>query len=165
MNRQGWKGTNTGKESESHANVLRRTAARPSFDSDSVIVYDQHTPYRVFHPPRVATWPVTQKIAFMKATGIPAVFADRSRAIESFSDLIEPTEDYPRRYRAGEFPPDESLIDSIGWIEPMSSDSCRPSHPQRRWNQAKLVSLCMRRGDIEFVAVPHPISRATTMVS
>ncbi len=60
--------------------------------------------------------PVTQKVAFMKGEGIPAVFADWSRVIETFGDLMEPTVDYPRRYRVREFP-DETTIDAIGSTE------------------------------------------------
>jgi hypothetical protein len=60
--------------------------------------------------------PVTQKVAFMRGEGIPAVFTDWSSVIESLGDLIEPTEDYPRRYRVREFP-DEMAIDAIGSTE------------------------------------------------
>jgi len=60
--------------------------------------------------------PVSQKVAFMKGEGIAAVFADWSRVIETFGDLMELTEDYPRRYRVREFP-DETKIDVIGSTE------------------------------------------------
>ncbi len=56
---------------------------------------------------------VTQKVAFMKGEGIAAVFADWSRVVETFGELMELTEDYPRRYRVREFP-DEMTIDAIG---------------------------------------------------
>jgi hypothetical protein len=49
----------------------------------------------------------------MKSEGLPPVFADWSRVIETFGDLMELTDDYPRRYRVREFP-DEKLIDAIG---------------------------------------------------
>jgi hypothetical protein len=60
--------------------------------------------------------PVTPKVAFIKGQGLPPVFADRSRVIETFSDLMEQTDDYPRRYRVREFP-DEKIIDAIGLTE------------------------------------------------
>jgi hypothetical protein len=60
--------------------------------------------------------PTTQKVVFMKGEGIPAVFADWSRVVENFSDLMAPTEDYPRRYLVREFP-DEKLIDAIASTE------------------------------------------------
>jgi hypothetical protein len=47
---------------------------------------------------------------------IPAIFADWSRVIETFGDLMEETDDYPRRYRVREFP-DEAKIDAIGLTE------------------------------------------------
>jgi hypothetical protein len=59
---------------------------------------------------------ITQKVVFMKGEGIPAVFADWSRVMETFGDLMQLTDDYPRRYRVREFP-DEKLIDSIGSIK------------------------------------------------
>ncbi len=60
--------------------------------------------------------PVTQKVAFVKGQGIPAVFADWSRVVETFADLMEQTDDYPRRYRVREFP-DEATIDAIQLTE------------------------------------------------
>jgi hypothetical protein len=36
--------------------------------------------------------------------------------MENFGDLMELTDDYPRRYRVREFP-DEALIDAIGSAE------------------------------------------------
>jgi hypothetical protein len=60
--------------------------------------------------------PVTQKVAFMKGENVPPVFADWSRVIQTFGDLMEPTDDYPRRYRVREFP-DEMMIDAIGSTE------------------------------------------------
>jgi len=63
-----------------------------------------------------ALLPVTQKVVFMKGEGIPALFADWSRVMETFGDLMAPTEDYPRRYRVREFP-DESTINAIGSTE------------------------------------------------
>jgi len=60
--------------------------------------------------------PVTQRVVFVKDEGIPAVFAECPRVMETFSDLMEPTEDYPRRYRVREFP-DETKIDVIGSTE------------------------------------------------
>jgi hypothetical protein len=60
--------------------------------------------------------PVTQKVVFMKGEGIPALFADWRRVTETFSDLMEPMEDYPRRYRVREFP-DEKSINAIGSIK------------------------------------------------
>jgi hypothetical protein len=52
----------------------------------------------------------------MKGENKPPVFADWSRVVENFGDLMEPTDDYPRRYRVREFP-DESMIDTIGSTE------------------------------------------------
>lgn len=60
--------------------------------------------------------PVTQKVVFMKGEGIPAVFADWPRVMETFGNLMEPIEDYPRRYRVRVFP-DEKKIDGIGSTE------------------------------------------------
>jgi hypothetical protein len=60
--------------------------------------------------------PVTDRVAFMKGEGLPPVFADWSRVIETFGDLMEQTDDYPRRYRVREFP-DEKTIDAIGLTE------------------------------------------------
>jgi hypothetical protein len=60
--------------------------------------------------------PVAQRIAFIKGEGIPPVFADWQRVMETFGDLMEPTDEYPRRYRVREFP-DESTIDAIGSTE------------------------------------------------
>jgi hypothetical protein len=57
--------------------------------------------------------PVTQKVAFMKGEGKKPLFADWSRVVETFGDLMEETDDYPRRYRVREFP-DEKMIDAIG---------------------------------------------------
>jgi hypothetical protein len=57
--------------------------------------------------------PVTQKVVFMKGENIPPIFADWSRVIETFGDLMELTDDYPRRYRVREYP-DEKVIDAIG---------------------------------------------------
>ena len=57
--------------------------------------------------------PVTQKVVFMKGENIRPVFADWSRVLETFGDLMAPTGDYPRRYRVREFP-DEKAIDTIG---------------------------------------------------
>jgi hypothetical protein len=39
--------------------------------------------------------PVAQKVVFMKGENIPPVFADWSRVIETFGDLMELTDDYP----------------------------------------------------------------------
>jgi hypothetical protein len=36
--------------------------------------------------------------------------------VETFGDLMEETDDYPRRYRVREFP-DENVIDAIGSTE------------------------------------------------
>jgi hypothetical protein len=63
-----------------------------------------------------ALLPVTQRVVFMKDEGTPAVFADWPRVMENFGDLMEQTEDYPRRYRVREFP-DEKTIDAIGSSE------------------------------------------------
>jgi hypothetical protein len=52
----------------------------------------------------------------MKRVGVEPVFADWSRVIENFSNLMELTDDYPRRYRIREFP-DEKTIDEIGSTE------------------------------------------------
>lgn len=52
----------------------------------------------------------------MKGENIPPVFADCSHVIETFGDLMEPTKDYPRRYRVRGFP-DEKSIDAIGSTE------------------------------------------------
>jgi hypothetical protein len=60
--------------------------------------------------------PVTQKVVFTKGENIPPVFADWSRVIETFGDLMEETGDYPRRYRVREFP-EENVIDAIGSTE------------------------------------------------
>jgi len=46
--------------------------------------------------------PVAQKVVFVKGESIPAVFADWSRVRDTFAELMEPTEDYPRRYRVRE---------------------------------------------------------------
>jgi hypothetical protein len=60
--------------------------------------------------------PVTDKVALMKGEGLPPVFADWSRVIKTFGNLMERTDDYPRRYRVREFP-DEKMIDAIGSTE------------------------------------------------
>lgn len=60
--------------------------------------------------------PVTQTVVFLKGNCFDPVFADWSRVIETFGDLMEPTEDYPRRYRTREFP-DEKTIEAIGSTE------------------------------------------------
>ncbi|MGO9919413.1 MAG: hypothetical protein ACLQIB_32530 [Isosphaeraceae bacterium] len=51
-----------------------------------------------------ALLPVTQKDVFMKGEGIPAVFADWPRMLETVGHLMEPTDDCPRRYRVRGFP-------------------------------------------------------------
>jgi hypothetical protein len=63
-----------------------------------------------------ALLPVTQRVVFMKGENITPVFADWSRVIETFGDLMDLTDDYPRRYRVRKFP-DEKLIDAIGSTE------------------------------------------------
>jgi hypothetical protein len=60
--------------------------------------------------------PVTQKVAFMKGENIPPVFADWSRVIENFGEMMEQIDDYPGRYRVRAFP-DEKRIDEIGSAE------------------------------------------------
>jgi hypothetical protein len=60
--------------------------------------------------------PVTQKVVFMKGENIPPVFADWSRVLETFGELMEETDDYPRRYRVREFP-DVDAINAIGSTE------------------------------------------------
>ncbi len=60
--------------------------------------------------------PVTQTVVFLKGNCFDPVFADWSRVIETVGDLMEQTEDYPRRYRVREFP-DETAIDAIGSTE------------------------------------------------
>jgi hypothetical protein len=49
----------------------------------------------------------------MNSERILAVFADWSRVIETFSDLMVQTDDYPRRYHVRAFP-DAKIIDAIG---------------------------------------------------
>jgi hypothetical protein len=60
--------------------------------------------------------PVTQTVVFLKGSCFAPVFADWSRVIEAFGDLMELTDEYPRRYRVREFP-DEKVIDAIGSTE------------------------------------------------
>jgi hypothetical protein len=55
-------------------------------------------------------------VAFIKGEGLPPAFAGWSRVVEMFGDLMEETDDYPRRYRLREFP-DEKAIDAIGSTE------------------------------------------------
>ncbi len=56
------------------------------------------------------------KRRFLKGNCFDPVFADWSRVIKTFGHLMEPTEDYPRRYRVREFP-DAKTIDVIGSTE------------------------------------------------
>jgi hypothetical protein len=49
----------------------------------------------------------------MKGKDTTALFADCSGVIESFGNLMEQRDDYPRRYREREFP-DAKMIDGIG---------------------------------------------------
>ena len=56
--------------------------------------------------------PVTHQVALMREEGVPAVHADWSRVMETCGNLMEPTDDYPRRYRVREFP-DETVLDAI----------------------------------------------------
>jgi hypothetical protein len=51
-----------------------------------------------------------------KRKGIPPIFSDWSRVIETFGDMMEQTDDYPRRYRVREFPV-EKVIDGMGSTE------------------------------------------------
>jgi hypothetical protein len=57
---------------------------------------------------------VTDKVAFMQE-GLerPVVLGDWGRVMEVVGDLMEPTEDYPRRYRVREFP-DAAALEAIG---------------------------------------------------
>ena len=58
--------------------------------------------------------PVTEKVAFMQqGRDRPVALADWARVMEVVGDLMEPTEDYPRRYRVREFPGGAAL-DAIG---------------------------------------------------
>ena len=58
--------------------------------------------------------PVTQKVAFMMhGRDGPVALGDWARVASIVGDLLEPTDDYPRRYRSREFPDSEAL-EAIG---------------------------------------------------
>jgi hypothetical protein len=60
-----------------------------------------------------ALLPVTQKIAFVReGQGLVAI-GDWERVFDTVGDLMEMTEDYPRRYRVREFP-EQAALDAIG---------------------------------------------------
>jgi hypothetical protein len=61
--------------------------------------------------------PVTQKVAFMQeGREGPTALGEWNRVVEVAGDLMEPTEDYPRRYRVREFPGAADL-EAIGLSE------------------------------------------------
>jgi hypothetical protein len=58
--------------------------------------------------------PVTQKVAFMQMGHEgPTALGDWARVVEVAGDLMEPTEEYPRRYRVQAFP-DPAALEAIG---------------------------------------------------
>jgi hypothetical protein len=57
--------------------------------------------------------PVTQKVAFLREGEGLVALGEWERVFEIIGDLMEMTEDYPRRYRVREFP-DKALLDAIG---------------------------------------------------
>jgi hypothetical protein len=58
--------------------------------------------------------PVTEKVAFMQhGRERPVALGDWARVMEVAGDLMEPTEDDPRRYRVQEFP-DQAALQAIG---------------------------------------------------
>jgi len=54
-------------------------------------------------------------IAWVRVSGWARLFFFEELT-ETFGDLMQPTEDYPRRYRVRQFP-DENTIDAIGSTE------------------------------------------------
>ena len=64
----------------------------------------------------------------------PVALAEWTRVVEVVGELMEPTEDYPRRYRVREFP-DRAALDAIGVgeMEPSNRASVpRPGARRRR---------------------------------
>jgi hypothetical protein len=60
---------------------------------------------------------VTDKVAFMQhGRERPVALGEWARAMEVVGDLMEPTEDYPRRYQVREFP-DQAALEAIGMGE------------------------------------------------
>jgi hypothetical protein len=57
---------------------------------------------------------VTQKVAFMgEGRDRPVALGEWARVMEVVGKLMEPTEDYPQRYRVREFP-DQAALEAIG---------------------------------------------------